>query len=100
LTFGICVGYVAAIVSTISFVPQAWKIIRSRKTTDISAGTYALTVLGFGLWVTFGIIQRQWPVVASNIVCFFIAAFILAMKLLPKRLKDSVANTVSRKSPS
>ena len=45
-------GSLAAIASTVSFTPQAWKIIRTRDTDAISAPMYALTVVGFALWTS------------------------------------------------
>jgi MtN3 and saliva related transmembrane protein len=86
------IGYLAALCSTLSFAPQAWKIIRSRKTRDISLGMYLLTVAGFALWLAFGIALRQWPLVISNAICLGLAAFILAMKLLPAAKKRQVAD--------
>jgi len=77
-----------------SFVPQAWKIIRSRETKDISVGTYFLTVAAFALWLGYGVLQRQWPLVVSNSVCFTLSAFILAMTMLPQTKKDKVADTL------
>jgi MtN3 and saliva related transmembrane protein len=88
-------GYVAAFVSTASFAPQAWKIIRSRQTKDISTGMYLLTVFGFALWLAFGALERQWPLVASNSICLLLSAFILIMKLLPQREKEKVAGVLS-----
>ncbi len=45
------IGTGAALVSTVSFLPQAWKIIRTRNTSGISTGMYAMTVAGFLLWL-------------------------------------------------
>jgi MtN3 and saliva related transmembrane protein len=86
------IGYAAACCSMISFTPQAWKIIKSRETKDISAAMYAVTVIGFALWLTFGTMLGQWPIVISNFVCLVLSAFILLMKLLPRRQKDTVAD--------
>lgn len=91
------VGAIAAICSTASFAPQAWKIIRTRETKDISTGMYLLTVSAFAAWVIFGIMLGQYSLVASNAICFLLAAFILMMKLLPRDKKDEVANAVFRK---
>lgn len=88
------VGYLAACCSTLSFAPQAWKIIRSRRTHDISLGMYLLTVTGFALWLIFGIALAQWPLVISNAICLALASFILLMKLLPRRQKVKVAAAV------
>jgi MtN3 and saliva related transmembrane protein len=90
-------GYLAALASMASFVPQAWKIIRSRQTKGISSGMYLLTVSAFGLWLVYGVLLKQWPLVVSNAVCFGLSAFILVMTLLPQARKDKVAATLKGK---
>jgi MtN3 and saliva related transmembrane protein len=91
------VGGIAAVFSTVSFVPQAAKIIRSRDTSSISAGMYMVTVAGFTLWTAYGAMQTAWPIIASNGVCLILSAFILAMKLLPQHEKEKVADAVDSK---
>jgi MtN3 and saliva related transmembrane protein len=88
------VGSFAAIASTASFAPQAWQIIRSRKTRDISTGMYVLTVGGFALWMTYGVTIRAWPLIAANSICLVLSAFILGMKLLPPRKKEEIAKAL------
>jgi MtN3 and saliva related transmembrane protein len=88
------IGTAAAIASTLSFTPQAWKIIKSRQTKDISAGMYVLTVGGFALWTAYGVLLGQWPLIVTNTICFILAAFILAMKLLPRRDKEKLADAL------
>jgi MtN3 and saliva related transmembrane protein len=85
-------GAAAALASMASFVPQAWKTIRSRKTTDISVGMYVLTVAAFALWLAYGALQRQWPLMVSNGVCLLLSAFVLVMALLPRAEKNRVAD--------
>jgi MtN3 and saliva related transmembrane protein len=87
-------GYAAATLSTISFAPQAWKVIASRKTQDISLGMYVLTVAAFALWLAFGLIKREWPLVASNGICLLLSGFILVMKILPSSQKKKVAKSL------
>jgi len=70
----------AALASIASFVPQAWKIIRTHKTKDISSGMYVLTVSAFALWTIYGIMTGQWALVASNSICLLLSGSILAMK--------------------
>jgi MtN3 and saliva related transmembrane protein len=91
-------GFLAALASMASFVPQAWKIIRTRETKDISAGMYFLTVAAFALWLGFGVLQRQWPLVVSNAVCLTLSLFILAMTLFRQTGKDRVAAALTGKS--
>jgi MtN3 and saliva related transmembrane protein len=88
------VGAFAATLSTISFVPQAVKVIRSRDTSSISAGMYLITVAGFTLWMTYGVMQKAWPLITSNGICLVLAAFILTMKLLPQPATEKVAEAL------
>jgi MtN3 and saliva related transmembrane protein len=89
------VGTAAALLSTISFMPQAIKIIRTRDTESISVGMYSITVLGFILWTAYGAMLSKWPIIGSNGTCLLLSAFILTMKLLPKYEKDKVADTLT-----
>ncbi len=92
------IGTAAALCSTISFVPQAWKIVRTRDTSAISTGMYAVTVTGFALWTAYGFLLMQWPLIATNSICFLLAGFILIMKILPSSKKEAVADAIERRS--
>jgi MtN3 and saliva related transmembrane protein len=87
-------GSLAAIASTVSFAPQAWKVIRSRRTKDISAVMYGFTVIGFALWLAYGVAISQWPIIICNGICLLLAGFILFMKLSPQKVKDGVADKI------
>ncbi len=86
------VGGLASVASTSSFVPQAWKIIRTREMKGISAGMYGLTAVGFALWFAFGLALGQWPLIFTNGVCLLLSGFILLMKMLPARKRNAVAD--------
>jgi len=88
------VGFLAATASTISFSPQAWKIIRSRDTDGISAVAYAITVIGFALWLAYGVMLGRWPIILSNGICLVLSGFILIMTLLPQPEKEEVAESL------
>jgi MtN3 and saliva related transmembrane protein len=88
------IGTLAAVFSAVSFAPQAWQIIRTRETHGISVGMYVITVVGFILWIIYGWLLSQWPIVLSNVICLGLAGFILTMKLLPHRQKEAVAATL------
>ena len=88
------VGTLAALASIASFTPQAWKIIRTRDTDAISAPMYALTVVGFALWTSYGLLLGQWPLIVTNSICLALSGFILTMKLLPPRKRDKVADAL------
>jgi MtN3 and saliva related transmembrane protein len=89
------IGSAAALASTVSFTPQAWKIIKSRRTHDISAGMYTLTVGGFALWTVYGVLLGQWPLIVTNAICLTLSGFILTMKLLPRPKKEAVADALT-----
>ena len=80
--------------ATTSFAPQAWRVIRTRDTEAISTGMYVVTVVGFGLWLSYGILRADWTLAIPNAICLLLSAFILVMKLLPRREKEAVAATL------
>lgn len=88
------VGALASIASVVSFTPQAVKVVRTRDLKAISAPAYAVTVTSFALWTTYGVLLGEWPLIATNAICFCFAAFILVMKLLPSSQRDAVADAV------
>ncbi len=75
------VGYVAATLTTVAFVPQAIKTIRSRNTSGISLGMYVVFTLGVAFWFGYGLVLQSWPMIVSNIITFVLSATILVMKL-------------------
>lgn len=85
------VGTLATICSTTSFVPQAWKVVRTRDTSAISKRMYAITVTGFSLWLTYGLLLGQMPLIVTNGICLVLSAFILVMKMLPRPQKERAA---------
>lgn len=89
------VGYGAALCSTVSFVPQAWRVLRTRDVSALSAPTYALTCSGFALWLVYGVAKSEWPLILTNSICLVLASFILAMKLMPRKQRESVAETLA-----
>lgn len=88
------IGAFAAAASTSSFAPQAWKIIKTRETKGISLGMYGITVVGFALWLAYGLMLGQWPLIATNSICLLLSAFIFLMKILSPRTRDAVADTL------
>ena len=75
------IGYIAATLTTGSFVPQAWQTFRTRDVSGISLGMYSVFVAGSVLWLTYGLMIVAVPVVIANAVTLGLALAILAMKL-------------------
>lgn len=74
-------GFVAALLTTTSFLPQAWHTFRTRDVRGISLGMYSLFTLGVALWLVYGLLVGAWPVVIANAVTLALAGAILVMKL-------------------
>jgi MtN3 and saliva related transmembrane protein len=75
------IGYGAACLTTLSFVPQAWLTFRTRDVRGISLGMYSAFTTGIALWLLYGLLVRAWPLVAANAVTLALASVILGMKL-------------------
>jgi MtN3 and saliva related transmembrane protein len=59
-------GYTAGALTVISFLPQVVRAWRTRRTRDLSLSSFALLVTAGSLWVVYGAMSRDWPVVATN----------------------------------
>jgi MtN3 and saliva related transmembrane protein len=75
------VGGAAATLTTLCWVPQAVRILRTRDTRAISLATQAAFTLGIALWLAYGILIGSWPVTIANVVTLVLVAAILALKL-------------------
>ncbi len=75
------IGYVAAILTTVSFIPQVLKIWHARSAKDVSLGMYSLFTLGIFFWLVYGVLIESWPVIVANFVTLVLAGAVLVMKL-------------------
>ena len=74
-------GFLAAACTTLSFVPQAVKTIRTRDTSGISLWMYVVFTFGIACWFGYGIVLHSWPMIVANIITFGLSATILVLKL-------------------
>jgi MtN3 and saliva related transmembrane protein len=74
-------GIFAGLLTTASFLPQVIKAWRSRSTRDISLGMIATFCTGVFLWIVYGFLVGDFPVIAANVATFLLAAAILVLKL-------------------
>ena len=75
------IGSLAAILTTASFIPQAWHTFRTRDVRGISLGMYSLFTVGVALWLVYGILLVAWPIIIANTITTSLALAILVMKL-------------------
>ena len=75
------VGIIAATCTTISFVPQLIKTIKTRDTKCISLLMYSITVIGVSLWLVYGLLIHDIPLILANTITVLLAGVILVMKI-------------------
>jgi MtN3 and saliva related transmembrane protein len=75
------IGLAAAICTTSSFLPQVIKAWQSRSTHDISAGMFVLQTTGNSMWLLYGALIGDLPLVVANAITLGLVATILALKL-------------------
>ncbi len=75
------IGVIAGICSMASFIPQIVKIVRERSAAAVSLRMYAVTIVGFICWTTFGALTRSWPITLANAVCLVLVITIFVLRL-------------------
>ncbi|WP_420475969.1 SemiSWEET transporter [Noviherbaspirillum sp. ST9] len=75
------VGALAATLTTIAFIPQAWMTWKSKRAEGVSLGMYSIFTSGVAMWLLYGVLICAWPVIIANVFTLALALFILVMKL-------------------
>ena len=76
------VGSLAAILTTVSFFPQAWHSFKTKDVSGVSLGMYSVFTVGVALWLVYGLLLRAWPIVVANVITLGLAVAILGMKVV------------------
>jgi MtN3 and saliva related transmembrane protein len=74
-------GFLAGFLTTVAFIPQLTRAIRSRSTKDLSLPMFATFTIGVLLWLIYGMAIRSVPVIAANGVTLVLAGAILVLKV-------------------
>ena len=75
------IGIFAGVLTTISFLPQVVRVIRTKSTRDISFGMYLIFSTGVFLWFVYGVLIGSLPVILANGITFLLATVILILKI-------------------
>ncbi|MDA3870921.1 MAG: SemiSWEET transporter [Candidatus Marinimicrobia bacterium] len=78
------IGFLAATGTTISLLPQAIKIIKTKHAKDISLGMYLILTTGIFLWLVYGILIKDLPLIVANGISLFFSVSVLILKLIYK----------------
>lgn len=75
------IGLAAALLTTVSFVPQVIRCWRTRDTRAISLPMYSIFTLGIGMWLIYGVLLHDLPITLANGVTLLLAGGVLVLKL-------------------
>lgn len=75
-------GYLAGTLTTIALVPQVWRTFRTKDVSGISLRMYSIFTLGIAIWLAYGVMLHELPMMLANSVSLVLAACVLAMKLV------------------
>jgi MtN3 and saliva related transmembrane protein len=74
-------GYIAAFLTSVSFVPQAWRTFRTKDVSGISLKMYSVFTAGVAVWLAYGIVLGEVPMMIANSLTLLLACAVLVMKL-------------------
>jgi len=74
-------GILAGTLTTISFIPQVIKIYKSKDAKDLSIATFFIFSLGVSLWLLYGVLIQEWPIILANAITLVLISLIIIMKI-------------------
>jgi len=75
------IGFLAAFLTTVSFLPQVIQVVKTKETKGISLSMYVIFVLGVASWLGYGISVSDRPMIIANSITLALASLILAYKV-------------------
>jgi len=79
------IGGLAAVLTSLSYLPQIRKAWQTQETADISYGMLAVLAAGLSLWVVYGIRQGDWVIIVSNMVAVTLIGVLAGIKARAER---------------
>lgn len=89
------IGLSAAVLTTAANIPQTYKIIKTKSTKDISTATYGMLLIGFAMWVAYGILREDYPVLIANSISVLVCSTILFLKFCTAEALDKISEKVT-----
>ena len=75
------IGSTGAVLTTIAFIPQAYHSYKTRDLSGVSLSMYSVFTLGVALWLAYGLLLHNWPLIISNAITLVLSVMILILKL-------------------
>ncbi|MBU1099226.1 MAG: SemiSWEET transporter [Bacteroidetes bacterium] len=81
MDFTTILGFAAGICTTFAFLPQVIKALKTKDTKSISLGMYIVATIGVAMWLIYGIIISDLPVILANAVTLVLILIVLSLKI-------------------
>lgn len=75
-------GFVASVFTSSSFVPQVWRTWKTRDVSGISLPSYAIITFGLVLWLLYGVLRGDVPIIVANTIMVVLTGAIATMKII------------------
>lgn len=79
------IGILAGIFTSISMIPQLIKVIKDKEVKNISWSMITVMLIGVTLWVLYGVLKLEWPIILSNVFSFLVNTTLLIFYLIYKK---------------
>ena len=89
------IGISAAVLTTAANIPQTYKMIKTKSTKDVSLTTYSMLIIGFVLWVVYGVIREDYPVLIANSISVIVCTTILILKFSSSETLEKIKDKVT-----
>ena len=89
------IGLAAAVLTTAANIPQAYKIIKTKSTKSISTMTYSLLLMGFVVWITYGFLREDLPIILANGISALVRITILFLKHTSKAVLEDLHDKIT-----
>lgn len=86
------IGFVAGTLTTLAFLPQVIKTWRTKSSNDLSIGTLGMICTGVSLWLVYGLLIGDLPIIAANAVTLVLVASVFVLTLVYRKRDVSPAN--------
>ena len=74
-------GIAAGVMTAVSMLPQLIKIIKEKKSDDVSVIMLMVLIVGLGLWVVYGFMREDWPIILTNSFSFLLNLLVLTLRI-------------------
>lgn len=81
-------GLVAGVFTTVAVIPQIYKAWKSKQVNDVSPGMFIVLLIGLALWVVYGVVQKDIPIIATNGLALTLNGFMLYLMVRYRNNKD------------